>query len=258
MTVDVVTSPCPAAGDTSEEPQPASVGLFQVPWVFTSPVRLFRRVEDTGAYGWPLVVLLALSVLIGYAEIQTGLIDRVVALQTERQLAELEKTQGLLVDRMELRDRMDDLRKQGEFMVLIRRLGAVALTPLHLLVSFLFISSILYAAVALTGRKPEYHTLMSICVYAGFVQLSGYALRLIMMLCYRTSQVDTSLAMLAEPGKPTALAAIDPFRIWFWVLVVVGVCVTQQLRRRTAIVWCGLMFLLASAVPVGLSFATPR
>lgn len=223
--------------------------------VFTSPRALFARVEDTGAYGWALVVLIGLVLLLGYLEVQTGLIDRVVDQQTEQALASLEESQAHLVDRVELRERMDGIRKTGEFNKLLQRLGVVVFTPASLLASFLLIASILYAIVALTGRKPEYHTLMSVCVYAGFIELVGYMVRLAMVICYRTTEVDTSLSMLAPPGQPSPLVAVDPFRIWFWILVAMGLIVTGQLSRRMAIVSCALMGLLAAGVRVGVAFA---
>ena len=78
--------------------------------VYTSPRVLFSRVEDTGAYGLALIVLLGLTVLVGYAEVKTGLIDRGVDQRTEESLATLEKNQADLLDRIELRERMDDAR----------------------------------------------------------------------------------------------------------------------------------------------------
>jgi hypothetical protein len=230
------------------------LSLRHIPWVVTRPAALFERVEDTGAYGPALIVLLGLVVLIGYAQVQTGLIDRVADRQTEARLAELEKAQYGLVDKLELKDAMDNVRKSGEFMKVFQRIAAIVITPAGLVASFLVISSVLYAAVALTGRKPEWHTLMSICVYAGFIELLACALRLLMMIAYRTTQVDTSLRMMSEPGKPSPWAAIDPFRIWFWVLVVMGVTVTRQLSRRAALMTCSMMFLIATAAIAGLEY----
>lgn len=231
------------------------LGLRHALWVYTAPKRLYARVEDTGSYGWTLFVLLTLVTLIGYCEVQTGLIDRLVDQQTEARLAQIEKEQAQLVDRVQLRESMDNARKEGEFMKLLRKLGAVAVAPMQLLVSFLFISSMLYAAVALTGRKPEYHTLMTICVYAGFIDLVAIALRFFMMFAYRTIHVDTSLAMFGEPGEYPYLAAIDPFRIWFWVLIAIGLIVTQQLSRRVAITVCTVFCLATSAAAAGIQYA---
>lgn len=231
-----------------------TLGVRHALLVYTAPGRLFTRVEDTGAYGRALVTLLGLVMLIGYAEVQSGLIDRVVDQQTEKTQATLEKAQADLVDRIELGQRMEDVRKAGEFNKLLSRLGVIVFTPTYLLASFLLIASILYALVALTGRKPEYHTLMSICAYSGFILLFGYIVRLAMVVYYRTTEVDTSLGMLAAPGEPSPLSAVDPFRIWFWVLVALGLIVTRQLSRRIAIVSCALMGLAAVGIRVAMVY----
>jgi len=230
------------------------LGVRHALLVFTAPRSLFERVEDTGAYGWALVTLLGLVMLLGYAEVQTGLIDRVVDEKTEKQLAKLEETQLNLVDRIELKDRMESIRKAAVFEKTMTRIGVVALKPMYLLASFMLIASALYAMAALTGRKPEYHTLMSICVYAGFIELAAFVLQLVLMLYFKTTDVDTSLRALGPIGKLNPLAAIDPLRIWFWILVGMGLTVTQQLSRRMAITTCSVMCLLAIGARVGLEF----
>ena len=83
----------------------------------------------------------------------------------------------------------------------------------------------------------------------------AYIIRLAMMLRYRTINVDTSLALLAAPGKPSVLAGIDPFQIWFWVLVGIGLIVTRQLGRRMAIATCTTLAIIATATRVGLVYA---
>jgi hypothetical protein len=216
---------------------------------------LFDRVEDTGAYGWVLVTLLGLVMLLGYAEVQTGLIDRVVDQNTEKQLAQLEETHANLVDRIQLKESMDAVHKAAVFEKIMTRIGVVALRPMYLLASFMLIASVLYAMTALTGRKPEYHTLMSICVYAGFIELAAFVLQLALMLYFRTTEIDTSLRALGPIGKLNPFAAIDPFRIWFWVLVAIGLTVTHQLSRRMAIATCSVMCVLAVGGRVALEYA---
>ena len=44
------------------------------------------------------------------------------------------------------------------------------------------------------------------------------------------------------------LSSVDPFRVWFWILVCLGLVVTGQLSRRTALVTCLLFCLLAAGV----------
>ena len=152
-----VLNPSVAMQEGSTEPEKFGLGVRHALLVYTSPASLFRREEDTGAYGWALVVLLGLVMLIGYLQVQTGLIDTLVDQQTEKSLAALEGERVDLVDRVELRQDMEDVRKAGEFFKTVSRLQVIVLSPVYLLASFLLIASVLYAVVALTGRKPEYH-----------------------------------------------------------------------------------------------------
>ena len=244
----------PTASARKHDRERGPLGVRHALLVFATPRVLFDRVEDTGAYGWALVTLLGLVMLLGYSEVQTGLIDRVVDEKTEKQLAQLEETQMNLVDRIELKDRMESIRKAATFEKTMTRIGEVAVKPMYLLASFMLIASALYAMVALTGRKPEYHTLMSICVYAGFIELAAVVLQLAMMLYFRTTVIDTSLRVLGPFGKFNPLAGIDPFRIWFWVLIGIGLTVTQQLSRRMAIATCSVMCLLAIGGRVALEY----
>jgi hypothetical protein len=231
-------------------------GLADVPQAFISPRRLFARIEDTGSYAWPLIALLGLVTLLGYLEVQTGLIDRVVDQQTQDEMAMLESSRTDLVDRVALRDQMDAITKNGEFMKMMQRLKAIVATPVVTLASILLISSMLYAAVALSGRKPEYHTLMTICIYASFVELAGILVRLAMMISYRTIHVSTSLEMLMAKGKAPYLAAIDPFVVWFWILIFLGVTTTQQLSRKMAVAACVPMFIIGAGVRVGIAYVS--
>ena len=133
---------------------------------------------------------------------------------------------------------------------------AVVISPLHLLASFLLIAAVLYAVVALTGRKPEYHTLMAVCVYSGFIIVAARVLELAMMMYYRTTIVDTTLGALLESGKPSVLQAIDPFNLWFWILVAVGLVATNQLSRRVAVVSVVLLAGVTTLARIGLVYAT--
>jgi hypothetical protein len=230
------------------------VGLSDGLRVLVEPGSVFNRVEDTAAYGWSLAVLLGLVMLIGFVQIRTGLLDYVVDLETRRQLADFENTQRTLLDQARFEHGMEDIRQNGEFIKTLRRLQAIILSPAGLLARYLLISAVLYAAVALSGRKPEYHTLMSICVYAGSIDILARLLETVMMVYYRTPHVQTSLAMLVKPGEGTMLAAIDPLVVWFWGLVGLGLVITRQLGRRTAVACCVALCLLSLVGRAGLTY----
>ncbi|MCH8852612.1 MAG: YIP1 family protein [Planctomycetes bacterium] len=237
------------------ESQETTLGVRHALLVYSSPSALFRRIEDTGAYGWALVVLLGLVTLVGYVQVQTGLLNRLVDERTNIRMRQIEDDRANLVDRGQLREVMENARQQGEFSKTIARLWVIVVSPVKMLAEYLLIAASLYAVVALTGRKPEYHTLMSICVYSGFIELIAYVLRVCMMMYYGTINIDTSLALLADPGRGTVLAAFDPFLIWFWILVALGLIVTQQLSRRMAIVSCSMLCIATMGLRVGVSFA---
>lgn len=228
-------------------------GLRHAPLMLVAPGSVFRRIEDTRAYGWTLVTLLALTTLLGLATVETGLIDVRVDQETEAAIVNLEAEKADLLNRVDFAKEVEDIRKGGEFKKLMTRVGVVAAAPIQLLASVMIIASLLYAVVALCGRKPEYHTLMSICVYASVVELLAAGLRLGLMLEFRTDRVDTSLGLLVpwsaeSQALKQAFAAIDPFRLWFWLLVVIGLIVTRQLSRRGAIITCALFALVVTAV----------
>lgn len=253
--MSTLTSSASGAGP-AEAHAPRPVGLADAALVVTSPRRVFRRVEDTGAYGLTLFSLVLLMFAFGWAESQTGLIDRTVDQSTERELMVLEETQGHLLDRVELAERIARIGEQGEFNKLMFRLGAMLVAPAGLLVSVLLIAAFFYAAVALTGRKPEYHTLTGVCTYAAVVVVIAAAVRLAMVIYYRSTEFDTSLRYLWTGEGVNPLVAIDPFRIWFWCLVATGLIVTRQLGRLGAISLCTLCLLIGSAARVGISAAS--
>jgi hypothetical protein len=248
-----------------------SVGVRDIPLVLLAPRRLFARVEDVAVYGWPLVILLTAVTLIGYATVQTGLIDREIDRQVDENIARLESEQRDVVERSALREMYEDEYELGEFRKLLTRIQVVAAEPAKVLGAVLLVATVLYGVVALTGRKPEWHTLLTICVFTAFIDMLRLLTILVLMVRYETLEVDTSLALLArllaqgDAASPITLAAaagllsaLDPFRIWFWLVVVVGLSATAQLRGWRAWVTCSLCWLVAAGVRCGLAVAAAQ
>lgn len=232
------------------------------------PRRLFARVEDVASYGWALAILLTAVTLVGYATVETGLIDQAVDRSVGGAIAQIDSMQRDVVERSELRELYAQERKKGEFTKLLARLQVIGAEPAKMLASVLLIGALFYGAVALTGRKPEWHTLMTICVLASFVDLLRLVVRLALMLQYSSLEVDTSLASLAalllEPdgSNLTSVAALsglatglDVFRIWFWLVVIAGLSTTAQLPGWRAWTLCTLCWLIAAGVRCGMTVA---
>lgn len=233
-----------------------------------APGRLFARVEDVAVWGRPLLVLLTAVTLVGYATVQTGLIDREIDVAVAASIAQIESTQRDVVERSALRDMYEQEYKKGEFEKLLTRMKVVVAEPASALVTVLLVAAVLYGAVALTGRKPEWHTLLTMCVFAGFIDLLRLLVTLGLMLRYRSLEIDTSLALVGQlvaeqrhVAATTAavwsglLSGLDPFKLWFWAVLMIGLSATSQLRGWRVWMVCGSCWLAAAGVRSGLAVA---
>lgn len=249
-------------------PRRRTINAWDILPALAAPRSVFARVEDVFAYGWTLAILLTAVTVLGYALVQTGLIDRRVEARVEAQVAELEATQMDIVARSELSKLIANKRQEGEFNKLMARVGVVAARPLATLAIALLLPAMLYGVVALTGKKPEWHTLVTIAVFASFADVAGQAVRLGFMLRFQTLEVDTSMGLLARwmsVADPAAaqsraavgglLTAVDPFRMWFWIMMATGLHVTMQLSRWKAWLGCGMCWLVAAIARAGIAVA---
>jgi hypothetical protein len=245
-----------------------TVGVRDIPLVLLAPRGVLARIEDVPAWGWPLVVLLTVVTLVGYATVQTGLIDREVDRAVHEKIAQIDAQQRDVVERSTLRSLYDDQLKQGEFFKLLKRIQVIVAEPAAALVSALLVAAVLYCVTALTGRKPEWHTLLTISVLAGFVDALRLSAQLALMLRCRSLEVDTSLSLLTHRLAmglrlgPTSVAAtsglltaLDPFRIWYWLVTILGLSVTSQLRGWRAWATCSFCWLAAAGARGGLAVA---
>ena len=245
-----------------------TVSVWDVPRALLSPRSVFERVEDVPAYFWTLVVLLVSMTGLGYLLVETGLIDREVDLQVQQNIAALAKEQLDVVERSVLSELIADKVKEGEFLSLISRAQVIVWNPIVLLATVLLIPVLFFGVVALTGKKPEWHTLVTICVFASFADLLGTVFRLGMQLNLRTLFVETSLSPLtnlmdvqgANAAQATAflggmLSAVDPFRIWFWLIVIAGLRVTAQLRGWRAWCVCTTFWMVAAGARAAIAVA---
>ncbi len=248
---------------------PSTLRVWDTPLVWLAPRRLFARVEDVATFGWPLAILLLCVTLVGHATVQTGLIERDVERSVAERIALIDQTQRDVLDRSALRTLYDEQRKQGEFEKTMARLMAIAAQPVGVLASTLLIAAVLFGAVAMSGRKPEWNTLLNLCVYAGFIELLRLAATLAMRIRFRTLEADTSLspvgAWLANAWKldpePAAaligaLGSADPFRVWFWWVVWIGLCTTRQLPPFRGALVCVFCWLTGAATSVLLAMGT--
>jgi hypothetical protein len=256
----------PGLGPAERRSSTRTTDVVRVLW---SPRQVFLAVEDVPRYGWALVILLTCVALIGYAQVETGLVDRAVAARVQAQIQAMDLAQKDVIERSVLREQIESIHQAGEFERVIRRIGALIAMPAQLLIGALIVSALLYGVVALTGRKPEWHTLFTVTVFSSSVIVLGLLVRLGMVLHFESLEVDTSLMPLvtviadSTSGNPQALAAlggllsaIDPFVLWFWWLIVVGCRATSQLAGWRAWLTCGGFWMFGAVIKVILFVAS--
>jgi hypothetical protein len=246
------------------------VGLRDIAWVFLAPRRLFSKVENVAGYGWPLIVLLTAVTVVGFAKMQTGLIDREIDRQVQESIAKLDLEQANVVERSEIRKQIEELQKTGDFQKFLVRLGSVGLEPIKMLASVLLLAALFYGLVALSGKKPEWHTLLTITIYGAFIDIARMVFQLVLMVRYGKLEVDTSAAAWVrtmpmpsldegmqkfQDAVPTIASGVDPFRLWFWLVVLIGLSVTSQLRGWRALVPCFLFWVIAAIARTGMVVA---
>lgn len=245
------------------------VGARDIPGVLLWPRRVFARLEDVKSWGWPLVILLLVVTLVGLGIVETGLIDRSVDQVVAQRIAKIDQQQRDIVERSQLREEYEKQIKLGEFERFITRIRVVAAEPARVLTHVLVIAAVLYGAVALSGRKPEWNTLLTICVLATYTEVLRLLVQLGLMLQTASLNADTSLAPVVrlwfegQTPEPTLVAVwmgllsgLDPFRLWFWVLIGTGLVTTAQLKSWRAWTVCVLGWLTGIGIRCGLLLAT--
>lgn len=246
----------------------AAYGAGDIPLAMVRPRAVFARVEDVPAYAWSLMILLTCFALLGWALVETGLIDREVDRGVQERIAAFDRMQVDVVERSAITKNIAEARQEGEFLKLMSRVQAIAFAPIAGLATVLLLPAAFYGLVALTGKKPEWHTLIAIAVYASFVDVLAGATQLGFMLGMGTLDVDTSAGALMRSATVVtsadatrvaalsgALSALDPFRVWFWWIVLTGLTATSQLRGWKAWAVCVGFWLAAAGVRTALGVA---
>jgi hypothetical protein len=217
--------------------------------LFLMPTQLFRRLPVVNRGGAALALLLVFQVSYAIGVISTGVLDYEIDIQTEKQASQQAILQEGEQKSKELDQALESLDKAAIFSKLLARVVLVIGEPLRLLVGIGLLAGLLFVAVALFGGKPDFSVLAGLVVFASWVEVPRLALRLYLLSQIGASRVDTSAAAFVHhtaQGLPVylLLRQLDPFALWFWILVGLGLVTSGQLQRRAAIrVVFGLVFL---------------
>lgn len=233
--------PAALLSEAGPEPQSGTGGLLEDLFaLYTQPGQLFARLPAINRAGAALALLLLLQVLYAFAVIATGVHDYEIDVQTEKHASQEAIRQEGEQKSQDLDKALETLEKGAIFSKLLTRVLLILGEPLRYLVSIGLIAGLLYLAVALQGGKPNFPVLAGICVFASWVEIPRMVLRLYLLAQVGASRVDTSAgAFVQRPDQGLALYVLlrqlDPFVLWFWSLVGLGLVSSGQLRVRAAV-----------------------
>jgi hypothetical protein len=214
--------------------------------LYLRPGALFRDLARQNRYVFALVVLICLQLLYACAVISTGVLDYEVTAKTQHKVHRLLRTEGD-EDPRKLAQALQKAQKEGDFAVLWGRLLLVLGGP---------VGAVCFVVVALKGGKPDFPLLAGVLAFAAYVEVPKLLVRLLLVSQLQTSAVETSAAVFAGPNIGLAgyvlLRRLDPFDIWYWCLVGLGLYKTGQLSARSSTaVACALAVLTALVQSAG-------
>jgi hypothetical protein len=225
--------------------------------LFVSPGALFAHLPRCNRSGGALLVLVLANLLYAALLLSTGWPDYEIAAQAQKDISRTDEQLKGDENSEERTRAVEALEKKAEFDKLFRRVLLIVGKPLWLLLGIATVASALFLAVALGGAaKADFRQLWGIVVFASCVELLRLPLVLFLVMRLRAVRVETSLAaLLTGPARGPAgflqmllLRRFDPFEVWFWALVGLGLWKTGQMTGRRAVVVTVLLALATTAL----------
>jgi hypothetical protein len=242
-------SRAPGAAGRPAPPRPRPGGLLADVWhVYTRPSAVFAPGRERSRAAGALLLLVFLQVLAASAVLSTGVPDYEIDRQTRREISRVAAEQ----DASEVTAAVAALEKGAAFRKLtcrVRLLGGAARTALGAGA----LAATLFVIIAWRGGKPEFPALAEVAVFAAFAEVPRLLATALLTAALHRGWVDTSAAALVSaravgPAAYLLLRRLDPFEIWYWALVGLGLWKGGHMGgRRAAATATGLALLAALA-----------
>jgi hypothetical protein len=219
--------------------------------LYLRPAALFTDLSRWNRSASALLLLMAVHLLYAVAVVSTGVPDYETDLAAQKEISRTEQQLRGDENSDERTRTLDALEKGAVFTKLLTRVLLVAGGPVQLLAGIGALAAVLFVAGALWGGgKPDFQLLSAVAVFAAYALVPKLLLRLLLISQLQVARVETSAAALvAAPhvslGLYLFLRRLDPFDLWYWALVALGIWKTGQFRGRLAVVVVVVLALLA-------------
>lgn len=185
--------------------------------IYTSPAATLERLKEKPV--WLLPLVLALVANLAATAVTTQYIDW----QEQRDKAlEVMQERGMTQEQIEKsQEGMDKFYSSA----VARNAAPLVSVLVNQLLAVFLLALVVFLIAHLAGTGAGYVRALSVVAHAHLVTLPAAALRILLAVLTKSSTATTSLWAAfpnAKGGIVTALARLDPFTIWGYVLVGIG------------------------------------
>ncbi len=216
-------------------------------WIYISPSAILARLKEKPA--WLLPLFLAVAANLAATAVTTQYMDwqeqKDTALEQMRQ-------RGMSEEQIEkAQEGMDRFYSSA----VARNVVPLVTVLVNQLLSVFLLSLVVSLIAHLHNAQTSYLHALSVVTHAHLITLPAAALRILLALLTRSSTVTTSLWAAfpdAKGGAMALLTRLDPFIIWGYFLLGVGLSVVFGLKRSRGLafafgIWA--LFTVLSAIP---------
>ncbi|MBN1561803.1 YIP1 family protein [candidate division KSB1 bacterium] len=236
-----------AASPTSEDAK-KNMNIFDRIWnVFVAPASTFKAVRENPKWVLPFIITLLIT-----AGVMYFLTPVVIDEGRDKMIEQMEK-RGVPDDQME-RAIEQGTKMQKYTIAPMAAIGGAVVT-LIIAAIWLFVSNVL------VGGAARYAQLLGVVVYAGFIGILGFLIKLPIMLSQQTMNVHFSLAtLMSDASKETflykMLANVELFNLWTIAVTSIGIAIIAGVKTKKVWPWVVLINVLywVIAAAVGGAF----
>jgi hypothetical protein len=255
MSLDVDTPESPTSEEAPSQERSGSL-VDDVANLYIRPSVLFSELPRCNRSISAFFLLLLCYGLYGWGVISTGVLDYEIECSAQGEIAQLRQHYQASrddEDSEKLTSKLDTAEKTAIFLKQLSRVNHLVIGPISLLFQLSLLAGILFMIIALRGGKPKFQLLFGIATFAALVEIPKLICRLLLISQLHISRVETSAAAFIK-GPEAGLGAylfmrrFDPFTIWFYILVGMGLYYSGQMKRRSAIVTACFLAVMAAFV----------
>jgi hypothetical protein len=225
------------------------MNIFSRIWnVFVAPASTFEAVKVSPKWVVPLII--SILIMGGAMHVLTPTV--------------IEESKDKTVEQLEKRGMSDEQIDQA--LVQAEKMQKYMIVPSTVIASviftFLLAAIWLFVANVLAGGQAKYGQILGVYVYAGFIGLLGFLIKLPLMLSQHTMNIHFSPAtFMSEASSDTflykLLAKFDLFGLWGIVVLGIGLAVVAGLKPKKVLPWVFILYVLwwvGSAALSNMSF----